>query len=339
MIEVRNLVKTYTDGSLKVEALKGIDMKISKGEIFGVIGLSGAGKSSLVRCISSIERPTEGTIIIDGVDITALSEKELIIERRKIGMVFQLFNLMENRTVFENIAFGLEIMKYDRAFIKERVTELMELVGLSERKDSYPAMLSGGQKQRVGIARALSNHPKILICDEATSALDPVTTKSILDLLKEINKTLNLTILIITHEMEVIKSICDKVSVIENGLIIETGSVIDVFVNPKTETAKYFFEDKNLRLSHSVYEKILLSDNKVVKVNFIGDTSVNPYISYCVKNYDVNIAILAGNIQEVNQTIIGTLIVEIIGSQEETEKAISYFNEENLIVEVINNVS
>jgi len=338
LIQVQNLVKTYTVNNLNVEALRGINLEISKGEIFGVIGLSGAGKSSLVRCISSIERPTKGSIIIDGIDITALSEKELIKERRRIGMVFQHFNLMENRTVFENIAFGLEITKQQRAVINERVNELMEIVGLSDKKYSYPSMLSGGQKQRVGIARALSNNPSILICDEATSALDPVTTKSILDLLKEINKKLDLTILIITHEMEVIKSICDKVSVIEDGLLIETGDIVDIFVKPKTETARYFFEDKNLRLSHSVYEKILTSNNKVVKVNFIGDTSVSPYISYCVKTYGVDIAILAGNIQEINLTIVGTLIIEIIGNEQDTKKVLDYFHEENLIVEAINNV-
>ncbi len=338
MIVVKDLTKTYKMQDKNVHALNGINLQIRKGEIFGVIGLSGAGKSSLVRCISSIEKPTSGEIIIDGQDISKLNENELRESRKSIGMIFQHFNLLMNRTVFENIAFPLEIHNADKSKIISRVNELMELVGLTEKKDAYPSMLSGGQKQRVGIARALASNPKILICDEATSALDPMTTASILALLKEINQKLEITILVITHEMSVIKEICSKVAILENGIIIEESDVVSAFVKPKTELGKSFFEDKNLRLSHKVYEKILLQNNIILKINFIGDNSVDPFISTAIKKFGVDIAILAGNIQEISNSVIGTLIVEIKGDEAGIKNAIDYFNSEKLLVEVIKNV-
>lgn len=332
MIEVKNLVKIYETESNKTEALKGINLRIETGEIYGVIGLSGAGKSSLVRCISSIEKPTSGDIYINGQDISKLTGEPLRSARKKIGMVFQHFNLLMNRTVFENIAFPLEISSKDKSGIESRVTELLEIVGLSDKRDEYPAMLSGGQKQRVGIARALAARPDMLICDEATSALDPVTTKSILELIKEINESLKITVLVITHEMSVIKEICSKVAVLERGLVIEEGKVTDIFVSPRTETARTFFGDPNLNLSNKAYANILATGRVLYKVVFLGETSVDPYISEAIRKFDVNIAILAGNIQEIGSTVIGTLIVDIeaIGK---TDEVLNYFRERGLRVE------
>jgi D-methionine transport system ATP-binding protein len=337
LIIVKDLVKIYKSKDKDICALDGVCLEIPKGQIFGVIGLSGAGKSSLVRCISSIEKPTSGEILIGGKNISKLSEKKLRTARKNIGMVFQHFNLLMNRTVFENIAFPLEIHHISRSEITSRVDELLELVGLTDKKNSYPATLSGGQKQRVGIARSLAIRPEILICDEATSALDPLTTHSILSLLKEINKKIQLTMLVITHEMSVIKDICERVAVMESGKIIEEGNVTDVFVKPKTALAKSFFEDKNLLLSHDIYSGILTGNSYVVKVNFIGDNSVDPYISNAIKKFDVDIAILAGNIQQVAGTIIGTLIIEIRGSGEKIKDTTSYFTSEGLLMEVVAN--
>ncbi|MDU5301732.1 MAG: ATP-binding cassette domain-containing protein, partial [Dialister micraerophilus] len=231
MIELKNVYKTYDN---KTNALNDINIKIKEGEIFGIIGQSGAGKSTLIRCINMLETPTSGEVIINGKDITKLSEKELRNERKKIGMIFQHFNLLSNRTVYKNIAFPLELSNTPKEEQEKRINSMLELVGLTNHKNKYPSQLSGGQKQRVGIARALITQPSILLSDEATSALDPETVKSILDLLKEINKKLGITIILITHQMEVIKKIANHVAVIENGKIIEEGSVINLFSNPKT---------------------------------------------------------------------------------------------------------
>lgn len=239
MITFENITKTY-GGKTHVQALKGISLTIHDGEIFGIIGKSGAGKSTLVRCINMLEKPTTGKVIIDDKELTAMSDSQLRAERKNIGMIFQHFNLLSSRTVFDNIAFPLELAGASKEVIRSKVDSLLELVGLTDRQFNYPSQLSGGQKQRVGIARALASDPKILLCDEATSALDPQTTKSILELLKDINKRLGITIVIITHEMAVIKEICDRVAVIEGGVIKEQGRVIDVFTNPQSETMKEF---------------------------------------------------------------------------------------------------
>ena len=239
MITFENITKTY-GGKTHVQALKGISLTIHDGEIFGIIGKSGAGKSTLVRCINMLEKPTTGKVIIDDKELTAMSDSQLRAERKNIGMIFQHFNLLSSRTVFDNIAFPLELAGASKEVIRSKVDSLLELVGLTDRQFNYPSQLSGGQKQRVGIARALASDPKILLCDEATSALYPQTTKSILELLKDINKRLGITIVIITHEMAVIKEICDRVAVIEGGVIKEQGRVIDVFTNPQSETMKEF---------------------------------------------------------------------------------------------------
>ncbi len=240
MISIQNLSKTYKSHSTEVRALDNVSLEIDKGAIFGVIGFSGAGKSSLIRCINRLEEPDSGKIIIGGTDITALNQKALKEQRLKIGMIFQHFNLFDSRTVLQNVTFPLEVVGYPKAKIKERAIEMLELVGLTDKLDAFPSQLSGGQKQRVGIARALVNQPHVLLCDEATSALDPLTTFSILSLLGELNRKLGLTILLITHELDVLRYICSDMAVIENGRIVETGSVKNLFENPQSETGQQF---------------------------------------------------------------------------------------------------
>ena len=252
-LEIKNLYKKYNTHGSELEVLKGIDLEVEQGEIYGIIGFSGAGKSTLARCINRLETCDSGEISVGGTDILALSKKELLKERRKIGMVFQNFNLFDSRTVYKNIAYPLEISNYPKSQIKDRVLETAELVGLTDKLDAYPGGLSGGQKQRVGIARALVNKPELLISDEATSALDPQTTLQILDLLKEINKKSEITILMITHELDAIRYSCDRMAVLEGGKIIEKGSVAGIFNNPKSRTgalfAKVFSEFQNISLT------------------------------------------------------------------------------------------
>ncbi len=244
-IEIKNLYKTFHTGKTETPVLKGIDLQVQKGEIYGIVGFSGAGKSTLVRCINRLEEPDAGSVRIGDRDITALSKKELIRERTKIGMIFQQFNLFDAKTVYENIAYPLEVSGWKKEDIKKRIDELLALVDLSDKKDAYPGQLSGGQKQRVGIARALANNPDVLLSDEATSALDPQTTISVLNLLKEINQKLGLTIILITHELEVIRYTCDRVAVMEDGEMREKGTVRELFEDPQSETAKRFIQVYN----------------------------------------------------------------------------------------------
>ena len=245
MIELQHINKTFTAKKAKTVALSDVNLKIEDGEIFGIIGFSGAGKSTLVRCINLLEKPDSGEVIVDGVDFCKLSRKELNEKRRKIGMIFQQFNLLEQRTVAKNVRFPLEVAKVSKEEADEKVKELLKIVGLSDKADVYPSQLSGGQKQRVAIARALATDPNIILCDEATSALDPITTKSVLALLKKLNEKLGVTVVVITHEMSVVEQICNKVAVIDSGKIAEVGSVADIFSNPQTEaTEKLLFPEK-----------------------------------------------------------------------------------------------
>ncbi|KGG81316.1 methionine ABC transporter ATP-binding protein [Caloranaerobacter azorensis H53214] len=333
MIVIQNLNKIYENKNGKVHALKNINLEIKKGEIFGIIGLSGAGKSTLIRCINLLEKTTSGNIFINKKDITLLNKHELREIRKSIGMIFQHFNLLNSRTVFENVAFPLEISGYSKKQIKERVENLLSLVELSDKKNAYPSQLSGGQKQRVAIARALANQPDILLCDEATSALDPKTTKSILKLLKEIQSNFGLTIVIITHQMEVIRDICDRVAIIENGEIIELDTVETVFTNPKTKIAKAF-------ISHIQHNKEEIcfrnaSDSKVIRLKLLGEIGKKPVISQLIRHFSIDINILSGNINELQTTNTGTLLIQLYGKNEEIENAIKWLKKEKIEVEVV----
>ncbi|WP_043932357.1 methionine ABC transporter ATP-binding protein [Bacillus sp. EB01] len=338
MIEFQQVKKVYGSGPNEVTALNGIDLKVDKGEIFGVIGFSGAGKSSLIRCVNLLERPSSGHVIVDGQDLTTLSAKEVREVKRNIGMVFQHFNLLNSKTVFANVAMPLILAKQPKEQIKKRVHELLEFVGLADKADSYPDQLSGGQKQRIGIARALATQPKILLCDEATSALDPQTTSSILQLLKKINKEYNITILIITHEMGVIREICDKVAVIEGGKIIEEGSVFDVFSAPKTQTARNFVSSvMNDKLPESVTS--LIEDHaglqKIYRINFVGNSAGQPLLSQLAKKFDIDVNVLFGNITELQGTPFGNLIVEFQGNDKEILKALQFIHQQNVSIKEV----
>ncbi len=338
MIEFQNLKKVYNSGGQQVAALNGIDLTINKGEIFGVIGFSGAGKSSLIRCVNWLEQPTSGRVIVDGYDLTVLSAKEIREVKRNIGMVFQHFNLLNSKTVFANVAMPLILAKVPKEEIKKRVNELLEFVGLSDKANNYPDQLSGGQKQRIGIARALATKPSILLCDEATSALDPQTTSSILELLKKINREYNITILIITHEMAVIREICDRVAVIEAGKIIEEGTVFNVFSSPKTVTARNFVSSvMNDQIPDSIRK--IVEENaglqRIFRINFIGNSAGQPLLSQLAKKFDIHINVLFGNITELQGTPFGNLIVEFQGAESEINRALMFISQEKVTVKEV----
>jgi D-methionine transport system ATP-binding protein len=342
MIRLQNLQKEYIVNNRSVPALRQIDLTIEKGEIFGVIGHSGAGKSTLIRCINLLETPTQGSVIIDGVDLTKLSKKELQEARRHIGMIFQHFNLLSSATIFENVAFPLRLVKKDKKEIDRKVTELLELVGLSEHRDKYPAQLSGGQKQRVGIARALANDPKVLLCDEATSALDPMTTQSILKLLLDINKKLGLTIVLITHEMQVIRDICDRVAVIDGGYIVEEGPVAQVFLNPQQKITKEFVEQvrdfelpSELLASYEAMDAAERAKHRVVQVSYLGDSTFQPLMFEVLQSQGLAFNILHGTISRMKDTPYGRLVIELQGDAAVLEQSIKLFRERGLDVEVI----
>ena len=334
MIRIEDLNKTYETNELTVTALKDITLDIPSGEIFGIIGLSGAGKSTLVRTLNRLEDPTSGSIFIDDVEITSLNRKQLRDIRKEIGMIFQHFNLMNSKNIFKNISFPLEIVGMKKEDIETRVSELLELVDLSDKANSFPSQLSGGQKQRVAIARALANNPKVLLCDEATSALDPKTTKSILNLLKDIQKQFGLTIVLITHQMEVIREICERVAIIEGGEIIEIGDVEDVFSNPKTDIGKAFVSDlKPSSRGELVFPKV--PNSKVIRISYMGDSAKEPIISNMIRRFDVDVNIIDGDINRLTTTLLGHLIVQILGSKEEIENAFDWLKEKDLSLEVI----
>lgn len=331
MIEIRSLSKAFTDKNGTVDALKNISLDIKKGDICGIIGLSGAGKSTLIRCINRLEEPTSGTILIDGQDIMRLNKEELLKLRRRIGMIFQDFNLLSRRDCSKNIAFPLEISNCRKDFIEGRVNELLALVGLEDKKHCYPSKLSGGQKQRIAIARALAAKADILLCDEATSALDPSTTKSILALLKEINTTFGITIILITHQMEVIKEICNKVAVISEGEIVEQGTTFELFSQPNNPITKRFLSDKSLEGALSYATKN--NNSRLFKLTFLQETANKPVISQLIKITGVEVNIIAGHISKVQDKSYGNLVVELSGSDEILEKAIDYLAQNKLKVE------
>ena len=340
MITFENITKTY-GGKTHVQALKGISLTIHDGEIFGIIGKSGAGKSTLVRCINMLEKPTTGKVIIDDKELTAMSDSQLRAERKSIGMIFQHFNLLSSRTVFDNIAFPLELAGASKEVIRSKVDSLLELVGLTDRQFNYPSQLSGGQKQRVGIARALASDPKILLCDEATSALDPQTTKSILELLKDINKRLGITIVIITHEMAVIKEICDRVAVIEGGVIKEQGRVIDVFTNPQSETMKEFVKSViNMELPEGIKKLGVTNQpspdrDMLVRFRFKGAATNEPLVVNVARKFNLDVSVLYGNIDYIQDVPFGYLIVVIMGDMKAQTEAYSYIKTQPIESEVL----
>lgn len=334
MIQLKNVSKTFKTTSNTVKAVQDVSLNITQGDIYGIIGYSGAGKSTLVRLMNLLEKPDTGTVTIDTIELTNLSPKELRNERKRIGMIFQQFNLFASRTVFDNVAFALD--KKD----KHKVMELLELVGIEDKKDAYPSQLSGGQKQRVAIARALANNPKVLLCDEATSALDPQTTHSILSLLKELNQKLGLTIVIITHEMAVIKEVCDHVAVMENGRVVEEASVVDIFSNPQSNMTKEFTSSlKSVdRIKATLLEnKEILNINEgeyVLKLEFVGVETGHPLISEISNKFNIRASIVYGSVDIIKNTPVGSLIIILKGDKDTQQKALAYL-EQHAKVEVL----
>lgn len=341
MIRVENVSKTYTGKQGTVEAVKDVSLEISRGEIFGVIGFSGAGKSTLIRLLNGLETVTSGHIYINEKDITTLKRKELLKERQKIAMIFQHFNLLWSRTVEENIAFSLEIAGVPKAEREAKVAELIDLVGLTGREKSYPSQLSGGQKQRVGIARALANDPEVLLCDEATSALDPKTTKDILKLLVEINQELGLTIVLITHEMHVVRQICHRVAVMEEGRVVESGEVIEVFKNPQQPITKQFVGEE--RVDDEIDEvfhhlSTSLRPGVAVRIQYLGDRTGDAVLSEAIRKLDATVSILQAKVNITQKGILGSMIILIEEESSKAEEVIEYLKQAEIIVEVLEHV-
>lgn len=324
MIKFKNVSKTFTLGKRDVHAVQDVSLQIDQGDIFGIIGFSGAGKSTLLRLVNQLERPTNGSVYIRDTDISQLSAKELRKQRSRIGMIFQNFNLLTSRNVAGNVAYPLKVAGYNKQAIKQRVDELLEFVGLTDKANDYPEQLSGGQKQRVGIARALASSPEILICDEATSSLDPETTQDILKLLKNVNQELGITILLITHEMNVIQSICDKVAIMEQGRVIETGNVFDVFTNPTHKTTRRFIHSVQQDLPSETILKDWQEKNggKLYRVIFKGSSTVDPLLSTLTKKYEIHFNIIYGSVQELQEKLFGNLIISFVGDQEKITKVL-----------------
>lgn len=340
MIQLIDVSKVYEEEKKVVHALRNVTLRVPEGKIFGVIGSSGAGKSTLLRTVNLLETPTQGKVLLDGKNLLELDKKALNTMRRNMGMIFQDFHLLSSRTVFENVALPLELEKLSPKKISERVEELLKLVGLQDRAAFYPAQLSGGQKQRVAIARALALSPKVLLCDEATSALDPQTTRSILMLLKEINTRLGLTILLITHEMDVVKSICDEVAIINNGQLIEQGSVSWFFANPKTELAREFIESAfHLKIPEEYQARMTptwsLKTYPLVKLGFTGTTVDKPLISEASRLFHIDISILSADIEYAGSVKFGYLLAELFGTKEQCEAAQQFFIQHHIQLEVI----
>ena len=341
MIEFTHVSKDFGSGEKMVRAVRDVSLTIQDGEIFGIIGFSGAGKSTLVRCINLLERPTNGTVVVDGKEMTALSPKELRLARRKIGMIFQHFNLMPSRTVFGNVAYPLQGQGLSKQAIQNKVRKLLKLVDIADKETAYPSQLSGGQKQRVAIARALANDPKVLLCDEATSALDPQTTKAILTLLKDLNQKLNLTIVMITHEMAVVKEICDHVAIMEHGQVVEQGEVFSLFADPKQPITQNFIR------TTSNLQKIeeLIADGSpvvqlqpgevIVRLSYIQKNVSEPLISTLSQRFQISLNIIFADIEIVQDAPIGGTVAILSGEREQITKAMEYLIEKNVGVEVL----
>jgi D-methionine transport system ATP-binding protein len=340
MISIKNVQKIYASKQGPVKAVDDVNLEINEGEIFGVIGYSGAGKSTLIRMLNGLEIPSDGTITVANRVVSKIKGSALRQARQEISMIFQHFNLLWSRTVRENIAFPLEIAGIARADRMNRVDELIKLVGLEGREDAYPSELSGGQKQRVGIARALANNPKVLLCDEATSALDPQTTDSILDLLVDINKRLGLTIVLITHEMHVIQKICHRVAVMEGGSIVELGPVLEVFKNPQQPITKRFVQQVTEPGETKETADHLIArypEGKVVQLTFVGEAAEQPLITNLIRHHEVTVNILQGKINQTQNGSYGTLFIHLDGEGKEITRAIEYIRSQLVGVEVLTN--
>ena len=341
MIELTHISKNFASGGRTVHAVQDVSLSIGKGEIFGIIGFSGAGKSTLVRCINLLERPTSGSVTVDGKEMTALSARELRQARKKIGMIFQHFNLMPSRTVFGNVAYPLRGSGLSREQIADKVHRLLELVGIGDKAEAYPKQLSGGQKQRVAIARALANDPNVLLCDEATSALDPQTTKAILRLLKNLNEKLGITVVIITHEMAVVKEICDRVAVMEHGRVVEQGEVFNVLADPRQEITRSFIHTtSNLRKIEELIEEDspvvqLKPGELIVRLSYIQRNVSEPLISTVSRKFDITLNIIFSDIAIVQNAPIGGTVAIISGERAQITQAMQYLSEKNVGVEVI----
>ena len=339
MLELKHITKTFNTDAGPVTAVNDVSLTINQGEIFGIIGFSGAGKSTLVRCINLLERPTSGEVVIDGTDLTRLSDADLRVVRRRIGMIFQHFNLMPSRTVFDNIALALRHSGLDKAARAKKIESLLELVGLSDKINAYPAQLSGGQKQRVAIARALANDPKVLLCDEATSALDPQTTRSILRLLKEVNEKLKLTIVVITHQMGVIKEICDRVAVMKTGRIVEEGSILEIFAHPKDVLTKDFINTaNNVKKFLEVVKSGALADelnpgDKALLLTYLGKSAGEPMVVALYDRFGVKANIVFGNIDFIAGQALGKLGVVLSGTPESIAAAEDYLKNNGVTIE------
>ncbi|WP_329578152.1 ATP-binding cassette domain-containing protein [Kitasatospora sp. NBC_01250] len=333
MITTKDLTKVYTSRGRQVSALRGVDLHVREGEVYGVVGTSGAGKSTLIRCVNMLERPSSGTVTVDGVELTALrgsehrAGRELRAARSRIGMVFQHFNLLSSRTVQQNVELPLELTGLDRTARRRKAAELLDLVGLGDKARTYPSQLSGGQKQRVGIARALAGDPKVLLSDEATSALDPETTRSILKLLRDLNQQLGLTVLLITHEMDVIKSVCDSAALMRDGRITEAGTLADLVATDSSELARELFPLSEFGTGRP--------DGTVLEITFQGDTSGRPFVSLLARTYQVDVNILGAAVETIGGRQVGRMRVELPGSHQDNVVPIGFLREQGLQVDVI----
>ena len=335
MIEFKNISKHYQLKGQTIRALDQINLQIPDGSIFGIIGYSGAGKSTLIRLINLLERPNDGQVIINQKDFTALDARSLRQERANIGMIFQHFNLLQSKTVAANIEMPMKLLGWSKAEREKRLAELLEFIDLKHKKDAYPDELSGGQKQRVGIARALANHPKILLCDEATSALDPQTTKSVLDLLKKINKEQGITIVMVTHEMDVIETVCDYVAVMEQGQVIETSSTLEIFSQPKHPTTKNFIQTVlQQQLPVNILQNLENQNhNSIYSLQFLGTSAQETVVQAAIKQFDISLNILFANMTEINGSVIGQMFVQLLGDPAVIEQTVAFFQQNGVKVE------
>ena len=329
IIRIQGLSKSFTGKNGELKVLENIDLEIFKGDIFGIIGVSGAGKSTLVRCVNFLEKPSSGTVYFDGKDLNRLTRKELYLARQSMGMIFQQFNLLMQRTTLENVCFPLEISGEAKASARRRAAELLELVGLPDKADAYPAQLSGGQRQRVAIARALATNPKVLLCDEATSALDPNTTRGVLALLKEINKSLGVTVVVITHEMAVVEEICNKVAVIDEHKIIETGDVKEVFIRPKSSAARRLFYPDDVKIEHFM-------NSRRCRIAFDGSSSFEPVVADMVLRFRRTVNIIFADTKNIGGRAFGQMVIQLPEDDDTADRMIEYLISKGLAVEEVN---